>query len=286
MVKKDLLEEYVPILRLIPDHLLVDPSWSLTLLETVSARLIKFAYTEERDTTSDVLRAIYCAEIIVDRFGGEINDLMILAQLLAKADRFEDALDRLDAALKFLANDSEYYRLRAIVLEKLNKIYLAEEAIEKSVTLSPCNQSLLEEKARINGLVVKDLREIRNNSVDLAASLRAAELIVGKYSSEASDIFYFANLLSKCGRLEEALNRVIQVIKISPHEPDYYLFQALTLEKLGRYWSAMQSINVAISLVPKNENFRLVSQRIRFFYILRKFRLLWVYKIVIAGKII
>lgn len=146
---KEYLEEQAPVLALISNRLVTDPGWSLELLDVMSGRLLLPMYRQRRDNEHDLLRVIPLAEAVVDRYEGEIEDRVLLAHLLAKAERLEEALFRINGLIALKPKDAEFYRFKASILERMGCFKSAMAAARSALDLAPSNPDLKTDLNRI-----------------------------------------------------------------------------------------------------------------------------------------
>lgn len=150
MFDREYLEEQAPVLSLVANSLVNNPTWSLKLLETVSTRLLLPLYRAERDSAPNLSQGIAYAEMVVDKCNGGFEDHLVLAHMLSKADQLREALYRIDKAIALKSDDSECHRFRASILERMGQFWSAREAIKLAISLSPTDPDLPVDLNRIS----------------------------------------------------------------------------------------------------------------------------------------
>lgn len=149
VLDKEYLEEHAPVLALIATNLVSNPVWSLKLLDTTSRQLLLPMYRQERDTSTDMARAIEAGIEVAVRCPREIADLVALAHLLARVERLEESLNWIDQAIELRAGMADYHRLRASVLERLGRFKAAYFAAKKACFIDSKNPALANDVRRI-----------------------------------------------------------------------------------------------------------------------------------------
>jgi tetratricopeptide (TPR) repeat protein len=148
VVSKEFCEGYAPVLSLIAARLVSDPDWSLKLLEIATNQLLLPIYRQRRDASDDVAQAIEAGLEVVRRCPDAVADILALAQLLARAERLEEALLWVDRAIVLESNNAESHRLRASVLERLGRYKDAHDAAKRALSLNRKNHDLEKDVSR------------------------------------------------------------------------------------------------------------------------------------------
>ena len=99
------------------------------------ARKVNESLRQRIAATPDVPEGIALAEELVRRYPTSALDSMSLAQLLAKAGCFDEALRHVDRMIEFDDQIVDFHCLRAAILVKMGRSAEAEQSVERGVTL-------------------------------------------------------------------------------------------------------------------------------------------------------
>lgn len=138
-------------------------------------------------------------------------------------ERFEEALNELDKAIKIKPNYLDFYYNKAIVLYMLNKY---NEALQISVWLIENNSG---SNARYYELEAESLSSLGRYAEALRAYDRAIQIDINNskyYSSKAM-------VLGKMHRYEEAVMEYDKAIKLDPENSLYIHYRSVMLDRLN-----------------------------------------------------
>jgi tetratricopeptide (TPR) repeat protein len=156
---KELLEEYVPVLTLITSNLINKPDWSLKLLTKVMDQLLPSILRQERDSSLDIVLAIEAAKKVLAYCPNEIDDLVALVHLLARAEMLQEATHWINQAIALEPSIAAHYRLRASLYERMGRYKAAYSNSKIAKTLDPDNLELVVDTKRIlKKLIIYRLR--------------------------------------------------------------------------------------------------------------------------------
>jgi tetratricopeptide (TPR) repeat protein len=125
-----------------------NPEWALKLLDTTTRKLLLLWLRQERDGKADLSRAIEAGQEVVKRCPNELDNTVALSQLLARGDRLEESLKRIDQAIELKAGVADYHRLRASLVERMGRYKTAYQATTSARRLDPTNLDLVKDARR------------------------------------------------------------------------------------------------------------------------------------------
>jgi hypothetical protein len=85
---------------------------------------------------------------VVRRCPNELDNTVALSQLLARGDRLEESLKRIDQAIELKAGVADYHRLRASLVERMGRYKTAYQATTSARRLDPTNLDLVKDARR------------------------------------------------------------------------------------------------------------------------------------------
>ena len=162
-----------------------------------------------------------------------------LGRAALRAGRFDEAVNYLTVALRFVPEAGELYLRRAEAWHGLGKTRKAEADCDRAVELAPYTA----EPYRVRGQIYAAANELAPAVADL---LRAAELD----ANDADSLAFAAGLLLGAGQLEKAHELADRMVDRSPDHAEGYYLRGLVLERLGRFDDAFRQFTSALQLDP------------------------------------
>ncbi|MBF96344.1 MAG: hypothetical protein CMJ13_03870 [Pelagibacterales bacterium] len=163
----------------------------------------------------------------------------LLAAVLIKKNKSQEALKANKEALKLNPEDDEVLNNLGLILQKLGKFKEAEVNLKKAISLKP-NFS----QAYFNlGITLKALGKFEEAEESYKAALKFQPNYIQAFNN-------LGNLLKETGRLEEAEASFKQAIALKPDYAEAHSNLGVTLQILGRLEEAEASFKEAITLKP------------------------------------
>jgi Flp pilus assembly protein TadD len=247
---KSLLESSAALLARAAAELVDSPDSTLQLLDKVIRDLLIPAYRKQRDGSGDVNLAVEAAEKVVALQSREVVDIDALASRLAIAGRLDEALTWATRVVTLNPENAHYFRLRASINERLGRLKDAERDIVTATKILPDNAELQEDRSRISSAYMNWLKERRDSPAGTDAPIAAAEELVERSPSDLNEQLSLAETLINARRLEDALRCIDRALILNSDVPRLLHLRATTLERLGLYREAEQSIERAARFAP------------------------------------
>ncbi|MFZ4115671.1 MAG: hypothetical protein ACOYK6_02985 [Chthoniobacterales bacterium] len=268
MFTQEILEENVPILKLIADTLVRDPHYSIDLLDITARRLLLLKYRQERNNPKSVADALEKARGALWCSHHDTEDLLALAQLLANEERLEEAMGYLEKPLELFPDNGNYHRFKTSLLERQHRFKEALLSIKRTRQLLPEEEELRTDQKRIQERLLEQLSHYRNDAPELRQRIEAArEIIYFKKELEADSndnafpspqIASFTDLLEDQivlvgllaeregpedpHKLTEAISVLDQIISKEPERSVHYQTRIALLLRLKKYRSALRTV--------------------------------------------
>jgi tetratricopeptide (TPR) repeat protein len=229
--------------------------------ERIEAGFVK-TLRDRRDGAKDLALAIDAGHKLAQYTAANVDDWVALAQLLAKAERLNEALGWASRALQSEPAVVGLHCLNASLLERLDRHDEAFCAIQRAVDLHPTESVLVEDRKRIESQYVRSLRERRDGSPDAGLAIEAGQRLAWRDSPIVEDWLALARLLARAGRINEALGCVDGALVAEPEAAHHHQFRANMLERLGEYRKAYRSAKRAHALDPGNSDLAQGAKRL------------------------
>ena len=193
------------------------------------------------------------------------------ANILMQLNNYEEALSSINKAIEIDPENNGYFYQKANILMQLNNTAEALSFINKAIENDPENSIYYCQKA----IILKS-----NNPAEALSLIHKAIKLNPKYSG---NYYHKANILLELNNPLEALtsidtaiklnpknsdyyiqkvNIIDKAIKMNPKNSDYYIQKAFILLRLSRNSEALDSINEAIIIDPKNSRNKRVKANI------------------------
>ena len=183
---------------------------------------------------------------------GRVEDWVALAHLLARAGRLDESLVWISRSVALAPDVAEYHRLRASLLERLERFEAALQAASRALELDPADSELLADVGRIGAIYSSLLRKERDSASDLRAAIDTGARLALRQPEGIEDWIALAQLLARAERLEEALSWVERAISKHSTVAEYHRLRASLLERVGLYAKAHEAARQACGLEPGN----------------------------------
>ena len=206
------------------------------------------------------------------------------ASKLADAQRYGVAQSRLDVAAELVENPDEHDQLVAARIEiyeasgslkaEIQKLLKAPQTIDNLCTLTLMQivaDDLVAAEASISSaldlaprdtrilLIAADLAERQNRFAD--ATRLFSELAVADHRYRTNYLKRVADLQSRLGKVDQALQTCKAIIDSNPASAESYLFYAQTAFAVGKHELAIAILRKGTSVAPRDNTLRLMLAR-------------------------
>jgi tetratricopeptide (TPR) repeat protein len=214
----------------------------------------EIALRDRRDRAgADIDESIKTALALVNAEPVNGDDWMALAQLLARAERLEEALSWMNRILERWPDVTSYQRMHGSVLERLGRFEEAVQSAARAIELNPADELLAADSERVRTRYLEAQRSIRDSHDTTAAtSLEAARSLANREPACINDWTALAQILAKADRLDEALCWVDRALETESGVAGYHRLRGNLLERSGRFRKAYSAAKQARLLDPTN----------------------------------
>ena len=198
------------------------------------------AYFDEieycREQKDDVSALEYAEKLVESR--GEAKDWSEKGRCLNRLERYDEALDCLEKAIKIDSNYARAWRIRGDVLDDLKRYDEALPSLDKAIKIDPNNAS----SWRIRGYVLKNLKRYEEalESYDRAIELDDNDKLAWSWRGQV--------LNNNLERYDEALESYDRAIKLDDNDKLAWIWRGQVLSNLKRYEEALSSYDQALEL--------------------------------------
>jgi tetratricopeptide (TPR) repeat protein len=196
-------------------------------------------FEKAKSLMPDSLEVSYQLVLLEDALGNEDKAIELLQGLIKQSEQPEGKYTPAEASN------------RAVFLERLGRIYSAQEKYDKAIETFKQMDSLgKEQAARAEALVIETLRLNRQPQ----KAMEAADAAVEKYPQDRSLRMLRATLLGERGHLDEAIQDLRSMLDGTPSDREIHLTVAQVYSQAKRYPEAEVAAEKALSLSTKPDD--------------------------------
>ncbi|MCA9816273.1 MAG: tetratricopeptide repeat protein [Cyanobacteria bacterium HKST-UBA01] len=172
-----------------------------------------------------------------------------LARIYYERSELDEALQWLEKSVNYDPEHVSVYRFRAVIYSDKKLYDKAEADFNKCIELNPRGMMSYYNRAKFYESIGKN-KEALADYDKVIANGRSSGKVSKEEDRQAVVFKYKAKLLSKMGRLEEAIDSISAAIAISKLLPEDYTIRGELYLELKEYEKALADFNQALELSP------------------------------------
>jgi tetratricopeptide (TPR) repeat protein len=257
-----------PVLRLVSSRLTNHPEWAVPLLEVLAGQLAVPMWRRARDSSKDLPTAIRAAISIAHHARADVEDWIALSHLLATDGRLSESLSWVNRVLQHQPHVASHHRLKASLLERLDRFEEALDAASSAIELDPENPDLIVDEERMSASHVQAMRRVRDDgATKLEIAIGEGMKLAQRAQALVEDWAALALLLAKAERLNEALAWSSRALQAEPGLIANHCLKVTLLQRLVRFEEALHAAGQALALHPGDATLGREQQRVELAYL-------------------